>query len=313
MFAQRRSLPFWKYEALGNDFILLDNLPAGGDWHSGKLSIAAPNRETVQWLCNRRLGIGADGVLVIEAPSISARRGGAMVRMRVFNADGSEAETCGNGLRCVVRHLVEEVGGVGSGVGAADAGRVVVETGAGPNECRVVSRDDSLYWVRVGLGQPIFLPGSASLAVRGSIEAARVLDNVDFDVSCLSMGNPHCVVVGAEPEELDELASVVAGRHEIFPDGCNVSAAKVAGKSILELRVFERGVGPTPACGSGAAAAVAAACKNGLFLPGEKIRVLQPGGRLDVVVSPDYSDVAIEGPVNRVFTGTVDLPSGMEL
>ncbi|HHC08011.1 MAG TPA: diaminopimelate epimerase [Actinobacteria bacterium] len=256
-------MDFVKMEALGNDFIVVEG------------PLDDPTSEEVRAWCRRRFGIGADGLL--EA----TRREGA-VGMRYWNADGHEAEICGNGLRCVAR--------LAAARGWVEGSSFVVETAVGPR--RVEVRDDM---VRAELGRPYGFRTDV-LAVAGT------------EVRPVGLGNPHAVLfvddVGAAP--VGDLGPRI-GTDAIFPGGTNVEFAEVVDDGRLRLRVWERGVGETLACGSGAAAAVVVAQRAGRVA--ERVVVELPGGELVVEVDGDV--VWIEGPANFVFTGRVpaELPS----
>ena len=233
--------PFFKYEGLGNDFVLV---MTEGD--------ALPPLDVAR-VCDRHFGVGADGVLFVSP----ARAAGARARVRVVNADGSTPEMCGNGVRCVALHLVRLDG-------QAEAS-VRLETDAGPRACVVDDRDGrGLVTVDMGI-------------VR--VDAERVVDVEGRAVTLTTAdaGNPHAVLFGDfEASEVDRLGPRLA-THAAFPNGTNVEFARVAGDGI-ELVVWERGVGRTLACGTGACATVAVAGVRGLVRGGEGIAVRLPGG-----------------------------------
>lgn len=247
-------MKFLKMEGLGNDFVVLE-----GPRHVSAGEVAA-------W-CDRRLGIGADGILVVT------RLGDDRVRMEYWNADGSPAEMCGNGLRCVAR-LAHDRGWVGSDV-------FTVVTAVGDREARVGGR----VTVQVGVPEP---------GKEESIEVAGLT------VRPISVGNPHAVVFVDDPARtpVDELGPRL-GIDPIFPEGTNVEFAAVRGRGLIELRVWERGVGETLACGSGAAAAAAVAHRLGRVGPTTTVRL--PGGDLEVTL--DDRGAWLTGPANYVFEG----------
>lgn len=226
-----------------------------------------------QRLCDRHFGVGADGVLVVAPP-----RDGGLARMIVLNADGSRPEMCGNGLRCVAAYL-----------GAARGLReLVVETDAGPKRC-VLEGGDVEIDMGVGVAQ-----GSVEIDVGGSrLALARV-----------SMGNPHAITFDAFPRFLDDGLAVAT--HPAFPDGTNFEVVRVVGPRELDVVVWERGVGPTLACGTGACAVAVEACRSGRAPFGEPITVRLPGGALVITVSPTLS-VSMRGPARLVFRGELDL------
>jgi diaminopimelate epimerase len=259
---------FRKYQGLGNDFIVLD---------------AARERLTpavVERLCNRHYGIGADGVLLLQDPVSPGARG----RMVVINADGSEPEMCGNGLRCVALELARRAG--------ISRGEVVIDTGAGALACQV---DGELVEVQMG-----------QLKDEGAIDIPIGQDTHRF--ARLSIGNPHAVTFAPyDRAGIDRVGPHVA-THPSFPRGTNVEFAALTPDGGIDLVVWERGVGRTLACGTGACATVGAACLARLRSFGETVKVNLPGGRLDVTVERGTLAVRMRGPAQLVFRGEVSLP-----
>jgi diaminopimelate epimerase len=263
-----RRLVFEKYEGLGNDFIVLDLERRD-----------AFDARTVPSLCDRRFGIGADGVLLV-LPTFGTP---AAARMVVVNADGSIPEMCGNGLRCVALHVAAARGG-------ADR-ELVIETDSGPRACAVSFRGPGSATVRIEMG-PVRL-----------LEARRiVIDGEAVDLSVVDAGNPHAVAFRADPSaDIDELGPEIA-RHPSFSRGTNVEFVAQRG-SELEVLVWERGVGRTLACGTGACAVVAAACAKGLAPARVPVSVRLPGGLLSVTHDPAEGRTELEGPARHVFHG----------
>jgi diaminopimelate epimerase len=257
--------PFFKYHGLGNDFVLLDR----------RLSARDIEADVARALCDRRRGVGADGVLVLLPP-----KGAAVARMVVHNADGSVAEMCGNGLRCVVRYLAEKAGG--------HPPTVSVETGAG-------LLTSQLEWTVSGVGD-----------VTVSMGAARVLSANEkvagFTGTSVSMGNPHFVILNADPNEAARVGLLLE-THERFPDRTNVELCQAAQGGGLDLVVWERGVGITQACGTGACAAVVASAVAGQSPFEAWVRVRLPGGALEVNVQRDLQQVQLKGPATFVYEG----------
>ncbi|GBE21714.1 MAG TPA: diaminopimelate epimerase [Actinobacteria bacterium] len=243
---------FTKMEGLGNDFVVLQ----------GPRPIGA---EDVKRLCDRRRGVGADGVLVVSP--IDAKR----IRMQYWNADGSPAELCGNGMRCAAAFAVDRA--------LVEASEFTVETAAGPREARV--GEDA---ITVELG-----------TVRVATEKRRVSGKMVREVT---VGNPHVVL---QVPGICEAAVATLGPsiEAAFEDGVNVEFLSVRSPGLLELRVWERGVGETLACGTGAAAAAAAARVEGLA--GSETMVRLPGGDLNVLLDGDRA--WISGPAAFVYEG----------
>ncbi len=268
-------LRFDKYQGLGNDFIVVET----SDPESFGIDRARS-------LCDRHFGIGADGVLLVSPPSDG---GAARARMTVLNADGSRPEMCGNGLRCVALHLARKAG--------ERTSEFVVETDAGPRPCQVeMGASGPAGQVKTGMG-------------RGRAEGAI---EVDFDgqpyaFERFSMGNPHAIrFADAESiERVDRIGPLVSGR---LPGGSNVEFVVQKGERELEVVVWERGVGRTLACGTGAAATAVAAAVSGRSPFDVPLTVRLPGGPLEIRVEKDTWDVELRGPAAWVFAGEAELP-----
>ncbi len=270
-----RSVPFAKYHGLGNDFILIDEHEAGG-----RVTASGARR-----LCARHRGIGADGVLSLLLPT----QGEAVRRMHIYNADGSVAEMCGNGLRCAVRLLAE----------GGDLDSVLLETDGGLREGWFEA--DSR--VRASLGRALVLHPGLSVSLDG--ESRQGIG--------LSLGNPHLVLkpfdVGTDLRALAERHGPVLERDPRFPEGANVGFFSAAAPGQLKLVVFERGVGITEACGTGAGAATVAAIRFGLPNPRASWIVQLPGGDLEIAAEETSTDAVYQatmrGEACPVFRGEV--------
>lgn len=264
-------LSFEKYHGLGNDFLVV--------------RAASPEALTAAQavsLCDRHFGVGGDGVLLVSPGAAGAR-----ARMTVLNSDGSRPEMCGNGLRCVALFLTRDAGEV-----EAD---FVVDTDAGPRRC-VVRRDGARGIVRTGLGR-------ASL--EGAIEARVGDDATEF--ARVSMGNPHaiCFRPPIDAETLDHVGPALSKRID---GGSNVEIATVLSPTEIRVDVWERGVGRTLACGTGAAATAVAAVVRGTSPAETALTVRLPGGPLEITVSREL-DVELEGPAEWVYSATTELRS----
>ena len=297
------TLAFAKYQGLGNDFLVVDNrstqsTPSCEELVDGVFVIA-------QALCNRRYGVGGDGVLSLTKP----RTADAVATMRVLNADGSEAEMCGNGLRCVAKFLAE------TGDGQPDS--IVVDTGAGPLDCRLEWQEDAVTSITVNMGRPRLRPSEIPMAGVPESEQCFVEQPLALAVgsratTAVSMGNPHAVAFvpesGAELEALTRLHGAEVETHAAFPSRTNAEFAHVVDATHIELWVWERGCGITQACGTGACATAVAACLTGQAELETEIEVALPGGPLAITVAKDYATVFMRGPAVHVFDGTVALP-----
>lgn len=280
-------LSFSKYEGTANDFIVVDEAALEGR------EISADDARA---LCDRHLGVGADGVLIVGWAEGRAS-------MRVVNSDGSTPAMCGNGLRCVVAHLHR--------TSRAASGRVDVDTDAGIHSCivepslsvGVVRIIDVIVSMRVPSLVPSEIPVVADAPMR---DALMLVDGRMLNVSCVSMGNPHVVTfddVAGERAVLGPKLSV----DPRFPEGVNVGFARMV-ESGLELHVFERGAGWTQACGTGACAAAVAAVETGRAPRGEALNVRLPGGNLQITVGAPNEPVRMRGAARFVFSGVVELP-----
>lgn len=263
---------FDKYEGLGNDFLVVDA-------QASDAQAITPAR--VKALCDRRFGVGGDGVLLVLPPTTA----GARARMRVLNADGSVPEMCGNGLRCVAVHLAR-LGGAGS---------FVVDTDAGPKTCLVEvtsggAGEAGHAQVTVDMGR-VEVTESISLEVAGETWPFRLA----------SAGNPHAITVRPAARATIEKVGPLVERHARFPAGTNVEFAVYRGREI-DLVVWERGVGITHACGTGACATVAVGVADGLCPMDEEVVVHLPGGDLGVRVTREGHAI-MRGPARRVYSG----------
>lgn len=264
---------FFKYQGLGNDFVVIDRRQSGLD-----VDDALTRR-----VCDRHFGVGADGVLsILPAPGTDGR-------MVVHNADGSVAEMCGNGLRCVVKHLAEKDGGQPT--------KLRVATGAGVLESEIEWRDGVVDRVTVAMG-PAMLK-NASLPLGGPY-IRQIIENVEG--TAVSMGNPHLVLLDTPHAEAERLGPVLE-HHHLFPHRTNVEFVEPRNEGGLRVKVWERGVGLTLACGTGACATVAASALAGRSPFDAWVPVELPGGLLDIKVARDLSQVWLRGPVRFVFEG----------
>lgn len=271
---------FLKYQGLGNDFILLDRRQSGVDIDAA----------TSRWLCDRRLGVGADGVLVL-LPSETG-----MARMVVHNADGSVAEMCGNGLRCAVKYLVDNSGEKPEGI--------QVETGAGLLTCAPGYGADGVASVEISMGPArLVAPNLPSGATGQPFLDAPVPGHDGLRGHAISMGNPHLVLLGHPLDEASRLGPQLE-RHPQFPDRTNVEFVRVD-PDTLTVVVWERGCGLTQACGTGACAAAVSAVLARQRPADTWLRVTLPGGDLHIRVPADLSDIRLRGPAAFVFTGVV--------
>lgn len=275
---------FWKYEGLGNDFVIVD----------GVRSKVEVDTEWAVKVCDRHFGVGADGVLYAFPGEH-----GCDLTMTVINTDGSEAEMCGNGLRCFARWAVEE--------GVMDRDEFRVWTKGGEKGITIVRKaDGSFDAVAVRMGAPIFDGRKVPVDRDGEvIDRPHECDGVRMNISAVSMGNPHCVTfTPISKEDMLRIAPKME-RDPLFPRKTNVEFASVRDGKIY-IDVFERGDGWTLACGTGACATTAAAVRLGLVKPDVPVSVHLPGGWLEVTVDADMGGILMKGPATPVFVGDIE-------
>lgn len=274
-------MKFTKMHGAGNDFLLVEGSEER-DWTA--LS---------QAMCERHFGAGADGVILV-LPSSKAD-----VRMRLFNADGSEAEVSGNGVRCLVRYAVER------GLAAPQDGKVRIEAIHAVLEAGVEMDGTRVRRVRLSMGPPRFDPKEVPVAAEMSPPVIDLPIEVDAErivVTCLSMGNPHAVTFIEVPVAGYPLEAIgpKVEHHPAFPARVNYGVGRLLSRDRMELRVWERGCGETLACGSGSCAAMVAARLKGLV--GDVVDITQPGGALRVEWD-GRGDVFLSGDSQFVFDG----------
>jgi len=286
------NLPFVKYHGAGNDFIMVDNREDDRRIHD------ALTPETITRLCQRAHGIGADGLI-----QVIKHDGEVPYTMGYFNADGKPAEMCGNGLRCTIQFLAE------LGEPVREMPEVKIMTGAGAIAVRFADEER----IQVSMPLPSFTPRDARIVsdgevVRGSFEVPGLPAPVTG--TAVGVGNPHFVMYSSEMWEGEDVHSIGARlmvHTDLFPEGVNVGFARKESPDTLALVVYERGCGPTLACGSGAIAAVAAGIREGRFEQEQTVNVRMPGGDLRVTIGPEWSYAILEGTATRVFEGNVEI------
>jgi diaminopimelate epimerase len=274
-------LAFTKMHGLGNDFIVFDS--RGPD--------DLPSPMTLRRLADRRTGIGFDQALVLEPP----RRAGTDVYYRIFNADGSEVEQCGNGARCIARLVATRSSRQGQ--------PLLMDSPGGAVEARL--RRDGL--VSVAMGVPDFAPAALPFLADREEPSYRIdLPGGPVDFGAVSIGNPHAVirVRSVDDAQVDSVGPAMEN-HARFPRRVNVGFLEIVAPDHVRLRVFERGVGETQACGTGACAAVAVARRHGPLA--EEVRVDLPGGRLTVQWPGPGEPIWLTGPAETAFEGHVDV------
>ena len=281
-------LNFIKMHGLGNDFIMVEDLKE-------KLSEQSLSKLAVE-LCDRKFGIGADG-LVLILPSTKAD-----IRMRIFNPDGSEPEMCGNAIRCFGKLAWEE--------GLVTKTDITVETLAGIIKPQLTLKGDDIEAIRVDMGEPILkrekipMSGTGTSPVIG--EEIIINSGQGFKFTAVSMGNPHCIIFVDDVEDIPLIQwGPELEKHNLFPRKTNVEFVQVLTPEHVKMRVWERGAGETLACGTGACATAVASILNDKT--GRKVKVSLARGDLDIEWSEDNNRVYMTGPATKVFTGQVKI------
>lgn len=286
------SIRFAKMEGAGNDYIYVEEFQA---------EFGAPGPLAVR-LSDRHFGVGGDGLILIGPPS-EHWRGKADFRMRMFNADGSEGEMCGNASRCVGKYLYD--------TGLTEKTTVNLETKAGLRVLHLNVSGGRVVSVRVDMGEPLLRPDLIPMNAPGDsfVNAELDVDGILYRGTAVSMGNPHLVVPWDAPGGLEALDIAAIGpkfeRHPLFPRRVNTEFVEVKSRDRVRMRVWERGSGETLACGTGACAVLTACALNGWT--GRRAKIELRGGTLNIEWSEDDNRVYMTGPAAFVFTGTFTL------
>ncbi len=298
-------MKFSKLQATGNDFILVDARNAERNWP-----------KLAQIMCRRHFGIGADGLILVQDSNI------ADLKMRMFNPDGSEAETCGNGLRCFTKYTIEKdiVDKVSLRAKRSNL-CLAIETLSGIRKARAYISKDKVNRVQVNMGLPEFKPEQIPITLtrtlslegrgleEGEVKQCQPILNYPLKIgerkltlSLLSMGNPHAVNFTSDPVANFPLIQIgpKVERHPLFPQKTNFEIAKVLNRGEIEARVWEQGVGETLACGSGACA-IAVAARLFSYIDNQ-VDIIFPGGTLTIHWDR-VGEVSLTGPVEEVFSG----------
>ena len=283
-----KKLRFTKMHGISNDYVYISTFDQPEeDWE--QLAIR---------LSNRRTGIGGDGIILVCPSEV------ADAKMRIFNADGSEGKMCGNGIRCVGKFVYDK------GLVPPDKTTVTIDTLSGIKTLELTVRDGKVQSARVDMGAAILSPADIPVKYDGDrmIDVPLEVDGKTWNVTAVSMGNPHCVTF---VDDVDSLALEKLGphfeNHPVFPERVNTEFVRVIDDHTLQMRVWERGSGETWACGTGACATAVAACLNGYCQKGDDITVRLRGG--DLVIRYTDDTVIMTGPASTVFEGEVEIES----
>lgn len=276
-------MEFTKMHGLGNDFVVV----------AGEKALPDDASELAVRLCNRYFGIGADGLVYI-LPSDKAD-----FRMRIINSDGSEAEQCGNAIRCVAKYVYDN--------GLTTKTEITIETlGAGVQPVRLTLENGKAALVTVDMGEPILngLDVPTTLDANPVVGHPVAVDGREFKFTAVSMGNPHCVIYVDDAAAFD-LATwgPKLEKHPLFPRKINVEFATVRSRDRVDMRVWERGAGPTLACGTGACATLVSSVLNGMT--DRRATISLAGGELNIDWKEDDNRIYMTGPAAFVFKGTL--------
>lgn len=280
-------LDFSKYHGLGNDFVIIDVRKSATNSIS-KLT----NPLYIKKLLNRNFGIGADGLILINNPQSNA-----YARMQIFNSDGSEAEMCGNGIRCLCKYIIDNDKNF-------DHLSISVETLAGLILCEIMP-DQSII---VDMGKPTLnpdeIPTTLSIGEHRLPQGCFEIDGISLDLFAVGMGNPHLIVPIAKLANINHhKLGPVLENHSAFPAKTNVHFLEVINHSTLKIIVWERGSGSTLACGTGACATLVASSMLGYS--DKKANIVLPGGTLNISWPNENSSVYMCGPAEYVFSGQI--------
>ena len=273
-------IEFTKMHGLGNDFVVIDALTQQIDL----------TKEQIIAMADRHFGIGCDQLLLVEKPTSTQ----AEFRYRIFNADGGEVEQCGNGARCFALFVRQQ--------GLTKTTEIMVETASGLIELKVKGEQ-----VTVNMGVPDFEPANLPFLAEKAAESYDLMVNgTEYAIGAVSMGNPHAVmqVDDLDAIDIERLGSAIES-HELFPNRVNAGFMQIINRQEIRLRVYERGVGETQACGTGACAAVAVGRQAGLL--DETVIVHLSGGKLSIQWPGEGCELLMTGPASSVFDGKINI------
>ena len=278
-------LKFTKMHGCGNDYIYFNCF---------EQQVADPEALSIR-LSDRHFGIGGDGIVLICPSDV------ADAKMRMFNADGSEGKMCGNATRRIGKYMYEH--------GLISEPEMTLETLSGIKILKMTEQDGKIASVRVDMGKAILKPSEIPTRYEGdtAVSVPLTVDGTEYAVTCVSMGNPHCIVFVDQDVSTLDLPKIGPSfeNHDMFPERINTEFIRVIDDHTLQMRVWERGSGETLACGTGACAAAVASVLNGYCPKGEDITIHLIGGDLNIC----YTDEAVflTGPATTVFEGSIEL------
>lgn len=284
-------MKFTKMHGCGNDYVYVDCTK----------EVISDIAATAVRVSDRHFGIGSDGLILIKSSEV------ADFEMDMYNADGSRGKMCGNGIRCVAKYVYDH--------GLTNKTEITVDTQAGIKTLQLTVCDGKVSKVRVDMGEPVLIPQeipvkASVLGLAGDRREAIIAQpftvaNSSYDITCVSMGNPHCITFIDEDVRSFPLEAIgsLFEKHELFPEGVNTEFVNIIDKEHLRMRVWERGSGETLACGTGACAVAVASYLNGFT--GRKVDVELMGGHLEIVYDAATNHVFMTGPATEVFSGEI--------
>jgi len=277
-------IEFSKYNGQGNDFVIIDAV-------SKEVPLSSIQ---ITSMCDRHFGIGADGLIIVKKSENSD------FYMDYYNMDGSRAEMCGNGIRCMSGFVYNKR--------LSSSNSLTIDTLAGIKKIEIKIVDEKPGNIKVDMGAPIFKPEDIPVKLNSQEIFGYKLSTSagEFDINCISMGNPHCIIYITGNEVLEKIPlqswGPIIENDPVFPNKTNVEFIKIRNKNHIDMRVWERGVGETLACGTGACAAGVCSIKLSK-VSGSSVNVKVPGGDLNVLWEGSYNNVFLEGKVEHVFDG----------
>ncbi len=278
-------MKFTKMQGIGNDYVYVNCFAE---------TVEDPSK-TARFVSDRHFGIGSDGLILIKPSKI------ADFEMDMYNADGSQAGMCGNGIRCVAKYVYD--------YGLTDKTSLTISTGSGVKQLELTVEEGKVSEVQVDMGAPILEADKipADFGKSPIVDMPIVVQGKTYQATCVSMGNPHCVVPVEDVEGLDiEKIGPEFERHVCFPQRVNTEFIRVLDENTIQMRVWERGAGETWACGTGACAVAVAGVLNGWTK--EKVLVKLRGGDLQIHWKREENRVYMTGPAAVVFDGEISLP-----
>ncbi len=278
-------MKFTKMHGIGNDYVYINCFEE---------TVENPS-DLAKKVSNRNFGVGSDGLILIKSSDI------ADFKMEMYNADGSQGKMCGNGIRCVGKYVYDK--------GLTDKTKVTVETLAGVKTLFLDIKDNKVLYVTVNMGKPSFKCEDVGLdTIKDEmINEILIVNNIGYNVTCVSMGNPHCVIYEGDVKNIDDFDLEGVGRdfenNKFFTEGVNVEFVKVIDRKTLKMRVWERGSGETLACGTGACATAISSYVNGLC--DKEVEVILKGGSLFITYNEEENEIYMKGSATIVFDGEI--------